>query len=71
MFNCIEEVVKDDGTTTLITLTTKPLDVPEQPAGVTTVKLYVPEAVAVYIGEVSPKIIPLASFHWYVLAAEA
>ena len=38
---------KDEGVLTVKIVTANPLDVAEHPAGVVTVKLYVPEAVAV------------------------
>jgi hypothetical protein len=44
--NCIFEVVKAEGTATLITLTTTEFDVEVQPDGEVIVKVYVPETIA-------------------------
>ena len=54
-------MLKPEGTDTVVTLTTTELDVDEHPAGVVTVKLYVPADDALYVGDVAPLITPLAS----------
>tara|TARA_B100000700_G_C14902848_1_gene788232 strand:+ start:916 stop:1143 length:228 start_codon:yes stop_codon:yes gene_type:complete len=64
--NCIDDVLKPDGVDTVVILTTTELDVEEHPAGVVTVKLYVPAEDTLYVDPLAPDITPLASLQTYV-----